>query len=311
MIIKEVLRDVMREVRDRLKHTRAGDAAAGLSREIASNRAYRAAHVFPTGDREGADLIRQAAGEGDDFKPRAPGSETPTHHRRSEAQDPRSPFPDRSVPLLEYMGIGIDDHVRNFEPVLAQRILDLMKDKWTIVYTDVGRGSSTNRPNRLIRIDGAHRGDVLKTARTLAHEVNHAHPDGYVTKRVPRYKEDGEKKTRDDWENESMDEHMRGEGHAKVEERVSRDRTLANGGPDIGIDTNDPVSDYVYHRYRSGEISLEEASEAFGQLCRVWPGAHGVEGPIATYDEFYREQLAERWNIMEKLEELEKLARET
>lgn len=288
----------MGSIRDRLLNLRAGKAASDISRNAGSERAYDA--VDKLGDVDaGAGKLVGATGEM--AQPPSGAPEVPALHRDLVTPGPRREFPDRSVPLLEYMGPEIDAHIRRYEPVLAQRILDLKSSRWVIGYGPKKSGDSTDLLSHIVNIDGGHRGDPLATARVLAHEISHAHPDGYQLKKVPLTNEKGEMRERDDWVDASVEEALVGEGDADIEVRDSRQRTLDNGGPDIGLAFDHPEANLAYELYRSGKLSRDDARVIIGSLYGEAPGFRGsIEEPV-TYNDLYKKRYEELWDRYQRL----------
>jgi hypothetical protein len=165
-------------------------------------------------------------------------------------------------PMLSGFGPEVDGIIAK-DPILTKRIRDLQREDWIFHYgkaEEVEFDAWTNRSQRRVGIHERYQGDPAATVRYLAHEVNHAHPEGYQPKEIPV-----EGRTREQWIEEVMGEHGKDEGDADIELRDTRTRILSAGGPDIGLAFESPLASMSYEKYVEGHISREEAREAIGR----------------------------------------------
>ncbi|WP_069159763.1 hypothetical protein [Nocardia altamirensis] len=192
---------------------------------------------------------------------------------------------------LSGLGARVDRFVARYDPVLAQRARDLRADGWTIRYGPKGQGSRTRFDIGVIEIDIAHRGDVLMIVRILAHEINHAHPDGYHPKEIPY-----ENTTNDDWVIDNVLERFKSEGDADIAARDARQRILDNKGPDIGISTDTPEFNAIYAEYVSGAKTREQAAEEIGYRYGTTPVTNGVDDKTFTHFDSYSKEYDALWD---------------
>jgi hypothetical protein len=168
------------------------------------------------------------------------------------------------------------------DPVLTRRIRDLQREDWIFEYgksEEAEFDAWTNRGQRRVGIHERYRGDPVLTVRNLAHEVNHAHPEGYQPKEIPF-----EGRTRTQWIEENIEEHVKDEGDADIEARDTRMRILSARGPDIGLGFDSYPARTSYEQYAEGHISREEAGEAIGRsLVYARPKGRGHDGHFDTY----------------------------
>ncbi|MFG1794530.1 hypothetical protein [Nocardia sp. NPDC049149] len=149
----------------------AGRVASDAHRGTGSKPVRNAAHAVEIKDEGAAKLVANFSKEAAERSVTRP--EMPTQERGLNASSLNEEFPDRNVPLVEHLSPEIDTIIRRYEPVLAQRILDLTTghDAWEIRYGERGSGTWTKREDRVINIDGGRRGQTLATLSHLIHEV--------------------------------------------------------------------------------------------------------------------------------------------
>ncbi|MFG1796558.1 hypothetical protein [Nocardia sp. NPDC049149] len=290
-----------------------GNIASDMPRE-AGTVLRAAAHKFSAEDHSHPSENPDAAGIGN-------------RERSTEERDSSRDFPDRSIPLLEHMDPEVDALIRRYDHTLAQRILDLRGAGWEIRYGEIGSGNRTRFDPPVINIDGVHREDTLKTVSILAHETNHAHPDGYHPQNKPDERKTPERvvakvqelleaegvadralrdllhdprwmHNRTSWAAARVWEQFKNEGDAEIALRDSRKRILKNGGPDIGPGFDDAEINGIYERYERGEISRETAREEIGYEYGISPGASLVHPDFEarSYLEYYSEYYGKSWD---------------
>jgi type VI secretion system secreted protein VgrG len=147
-------------------------------------------------------------------------------------------------------GLGKDVDVIAVKSPSMQKNVDtfVVKNRGTIKYGPVGKGSYFDKQKNLIVIDGALKGKPEASAQVLSHELGHA-VDSTVIDTTSRAG--------------YIDSMLRGEGDAALANLEARKEILANGGPDIGV-AGARSADYekIYTKYGT----TEKASKAIGKV---------------------------------------------
>lgn len=120
------------------------------------------------------------------------------------------------------LGDGVDELVAK-SPTLQSDLQRLQQNRWTIKYGPEGSGSTADRRNKIIQIDGAERGDPAAATQSLAHEIGHASYE---------YKPDYSSRSA------YIDSAMADEGAATMSNIRAQREIVANDGTDIGIAGN-------------------------------------------------------------------------
>ncbi|MDB5558682.1 MAG: motif family protein [Enterovirga sp.] len=126
-------------------------------------------------------------------------------------------------------GLGADvDALANKSDTLAANIAKLQADGWTIQYGPAGKGSTCDKANKVITIDGSKRGNPDSAVRSLAHETGHA-----MYKQDPYVPPNG--LTKDQYVAANVNRELKDEGEATLMNAQVRNEINGNGGSDIGI----------------------------------------------------------------------------
>ena len=169
-------------------------------------------------------------------------------------------------------GLGDDvDKLVAKSPSLQRDLQQLQKDRWTIKYGPEGSGSTADRRNKIIQIDGSEQGDPLAATQTLAHEVGHA---SY------QYKPDYSSKSA------YMDGVMADEGAATLNNIKVQREILANGGPNIGIAGNG-ANHATYNAAYDDFVESGDANAARKAIGRRFCGSEITSNTGQSYADYY------------------------
>ncbi|WP_280443908.1 hypothetical protein [Nocardia brasiliensis] len=180
-------------------------------------------------------------------------------------------FP-RRIRALEYVDPDSELLVRKFEPVLAQRLVDLQDAGWRIDFGDDWGVSWADKENLALVVDPNGLIDKAAMMRNLARVANRAHPNGYDPwPMLDGHMPDewvragaGELRGKELWVSRGAFEHLMVDADAHIEARDSRNRIIERKGPDIGLDIDTPDTEFFYDEYYRGAVSREFARKMIG-----------------------------------------------
>lgn len=161
-----------------------------------------------------------------------------------------------STPPIVATGLGADaDALVNQSPTLASQVQQLQRAGWSIQYGPAGQGSYADRSQRRIVIDSNERGNPTALTQTLAHEAGHA---AYT----PPPQTPMGQLSRQQYVDANVQEHLRDEGEATLNNLRVRDEIRSSGGPDIGVaGANSDLYKQTWQQYQSGAIDRNTARE--------------------------------------------------
>jgi type VI secretion system secreted protein VgrG len=216
--------------------------------------------------------------------PSAPTAATP----RPAAVSPRAPIPD--VPKVPQNTNRVDDHIAEAStsrvktglgdnvdrlteksPSLQKDLKMLQENGWSIKYALKGAGSTCNRADKLILIDGADQDNPERAIQNLAHEVGHA-----TNPFKPDYS------SREAYLKSTLGD----EGAATLNNIKVQREILANKGPDIGIAGN-AANHAKYNEAYDQFLEDGDATKARNAVGKIFGNGEKTSNTGQSYADYY------------------------
>ena len=168
-------------------------------------------------------------------------------------------------------GLGPDvDKLASQSPSLQKDLQTLKDDGWMVDYGAAGSGSSANRKDKKISLDGNLKGNPSEATQVLAHEVGHA---------TYPYKQDYSSKAA------YVNGTLADEGAATLNNIKVQREIIANGGPNIGIagnSANHANYNKIYDQYLADK-NTPAARSAIGSVFGAGETTSTTGQPYADY----------------------------
>jgi hypothetical protein len=183
---------------------------------------------------------------------------------------PDQPEPQRppAPPIKTGLGAEVDEIV-NKSPHLKQLWADAQRNGWKIQLTSDGKSHADKESGTIfinlndVKTKGDGRDAAI--ASLLSHEMGHAGTP---------FPPDMRGRDREDYVQKNTEQALRHEGEAALANLIARDEIKSNGGPDIGVRGGlDEFYDDVYNRFKSGELTREQAVQLLAEFMAAEPDA--------------------------------------
>ena len=183
------------------------------------------------------------------------------------------------------LGANIDALVSK-SPTATQNVQNLRAQGWTLQYGPAGGGTYTDVDKKVIVLDANEQSNPSEAAISVAHEASHA--------LVPVKEVPASGLTRAEYIKQNVEQELRGEAAATLNNAQARDEILSNGGPDIGI-AGAQSKQYasIYKQYKAGKITRQQAEQ---QIAKAYGSGEKTSNTNQNYRKYYEQFYAQSWD---------------
>jgi type VI secretion system secreted protein VgrG len=183
------------------------------------------------------------------------------------------------------LGATVDALVSK-SPTATQNVQNLRSQGWTLRYGPAGGGTYTDVDNKVIVLDANEQNDPKEAAISVAHEASHA--------LVPVNAVPPSGLTRAEYIKKNVEQELRGEAEATLNNAQARDEIKGNGGPDIGIaGAQSKQYDAIYKQYKAGKITREQALQ---KIAKAYGSGEQTSNTSQNYRKYYEQFYGQTWD---------------
>jgi type VI secretion system secreted protein VgrG len=183
------------------------------------------------------------------------------------------------------LGANVDGLISK-SPTATQNVQNLRAQGWTLQYGPAGGGTYTDLDTKVITLDANEQGNPSEAAISVAHEASHA--------LVPVKEVPPSGLTRAEYIKKNVEQELRGEAAATLNNAQARDEILSNGGPDIGI-AGGQSKQYaaIYKQYKAGKITRVQAEQ---KIAQAYGKGEKTSNTNQNYRKYYEQFYAQSWD---------------
>ncbi|MEO8185382.1 MAG: hypothetical protein ABI895_41770 [Deltaproteobacteria bacterium] len=183
------------------------------------------------------------------------------------------------------LGTNIDALVSK-SPTATQNVQNLRAQGWTFQYGPAGGGTYTDTDTKVITLDANEQSNPKEAAVSVAHEASHA--------LVPVNEVPPSGLTRAEYIKKNVEQELRGEAAATLNNAQARDEILSNGGSDIGIaGAQSKQYDAIYKQYKAGKITRAQAEQ---KIAKAYGAGEKTSNTNQNYRKYYEQFYAQSWD---------------